>query len=287
MRTYTHNNRTQQIINYYHTWESRVLYSLILRGTKHFGYYPQNKFLPLFQALRLMEDKLAEKLALPPNSLILDAGCGEGNVAIYLSKNYSYRIKGIDILNFNIQKANQKKEKFNLHKQLEFFVGDYTLLQFPSEMFDAVYTMETLVHATNYTQALKAFYRVLKPDGRLVLFEYSISSKTHATQDLRQLMKMIIEASGMHALPHFEHGVYSRILKQAGFTHVSVEDITSKVLPFLQTFYYFALIPYQIIKLLKLQRQFVNTTSVIEGYRHIPQHHYWRYNIISARKSAV
>jgi sterol 24-C-methyltransferase len=32
---------------------------------------------------------------------------------------------------------------------------DYTNLDFPNETFDAIYTMETLVHAADYSQALQ------------------------------------------------------------------------------------------------------------------------------------
>ena len=71
-------------IKYFSAKESRWGYSLLLRGTKHFGYYPVGKeHIPMSKAQRLMEDKLGKKLDLPHNSMLLDAGSGEGNVEIY------------------------------------------------------------------------------------------------------------------------------------------------------------------------------------------------------------
>lgn len=87
--TYKNRSPQQKVKDYFNTLESRLGYAFILKGRKHFGYYPKGKEnLTMLQAQELMEDKLAEKLQLKSDSLLLDAGCGEGKVAIYVSSQY-------------------------------------------------------------------------------------------------------------------------------------------------------------------------------------------------------
>lgn len=282
-----HTDSLQKVIKYFNTKESKWGYTLLLKGTKHFGYYPKGKEkISMSQAQKLMEDKLAEKLDLPTNSLVLDAGSGEGNVAFNLAKKYGLRIYGVDLLDFAVGKAISKSRNLDLQNKVKFKLGDYTKLDFPAKTFDGIYTMETLVHVPDYKKALKEFYRVLKPNGKLVLFEYSMASREQFTPKDLKIVDMINEESGMHSLPYFLHGKFPEILKNAGFENVMVNNITSHVIPMLKTFYLIAYIPYVVIKFLRLQRKFINATSAVEGYsRNIRNgSDVWRYNIISAVK---
>ncbi len=277
----------QKVIDYFNAWESRWGYTLLLKGIKHFGYYPEGKEnLSMYEAQKLMEDKLVEKLSLNSDFLVLDAGCGEGGVAIHLAQKYRLRVKGVDFLESSIEKANKKASELDLQDRVSFQVMDYTKLSFPEESFDGVYTMESLVHVPDHQQALREFYRVLKPGGRLVLFEYSICPKKEMTFQQKRLWNMIMEGWAMHSLPRFLHGKFPEILEEVGFTDVSVEDITPRMIPMVRNLYLIAYLPYQLIKLLKLQRKFINITFAVEGYRSIIKSDVWRYNIVTATKPA-
>lgn len=276
----------QKVIDYFTKRESRWGYFLLLKGVKHFGYYPEGKEkLSMIEAQRLMVEKLHEKFDLEANSLLLDTGCGEGEVAIYLANKHQFRVRGVDLLNFSIAKAIQKRDRLGLEKRVEFQVMDYTNLGFPDEMFNGVYTMETVVHASDHKRALQEFHRVLKPNGKLVLFEYSTCPIENIPPRLRKIAEMVVKESGMHSLPFFIHGKFPEILGSVGFTDISVENITPRIMPMLRKFYLIAWLPYQLIKLLGLQRKFVNATSAVEGYRNFVKNDYWRYNIVVARKA--
>ena len=275
----------QKIIDYYARGESRWGYSLLLKGVRHFGYYPEsNEKISMAEAQRLMVEQLYKKLGLKADALLLDAGCGEGEVAIYLANKYQLQIRGIDILDFSIKKANEKRVHLGLESRVKFQVGDYTSLDFPDGIFDGVYTMETLVHAPDYKKTLEEFYRVLKPTGKLVLFEYSVCPLENIPEKSRETMEIIIQESGMHSLPHFLHEGFPEMLKNAGFQNVTVENITSRVTPMLKRFYQIAFIPYWFIKLFGLQRKFVNMTAGAEGYKNMAGNDFWRYNIITATR---
>ncbi|MBI4130068.1 methyltransferase domain-containing protein [Candidatus Roizmanbacteria bacterium] len=281
-----HTESLQKVVSYFNSIESRVGYSLLLKGTKHFGYYPPGKdTLSFAEAQVLMEQQLARKLGLPNNSLVLDAGCGEGNVALHLVKQFGYRIQGVDLLAFAVNKAKIKAENQGLDDKANFHVGDYTFLHFPDSTFDAIYTMETLVHVPNYRKALKEFYRVLKPQGKLILFEYSVSSRETLTQKQQKMVDLIMNGSGMHSLPYFLHDTFGLMLKRAGFTQITVTNITPRILPMLRKLYLFALLPYQLIKFLGYQHKFINAVTAVEGYKLVQSGDYWRYNIVSAVKA--
>lgn len=280
-----HTHKLQKVIKYFNTVESKWGYTLLLKGTKHFGFYPKGKEkISMSDAQKLMEDKLAEKLDLPANSLVLDAGSGEGNVAINLAEKYGLHIYGVDLLDFAVSNALSKSKKLNLQDKVKFKVGDYTKLDFHDKTFDGVYTMETLVHVPDYKKALKEFYRVLKPNGKLVLFEYSVASRSSCTPKELEIADMINQEGAMHSLPHFIHGKFPQILSGVGFKNITVENATTHVIPMLKIFYLIAYVPYIFIKFLGLQRKFINATSAVEGYRIIRNADVWRYNIISAVK---
>lgn len=144
--------------------------------------------------------------------------------------------------------------------------------------------METLVHAPDYKQAMAEFYRVLKPGGKLVLFEYSITSEAGLSEiDKATLGKIrrINKIASMPAFNHFEHGTFQSKLEAAGFSNINEKDITRRMLPMLKLFYEKARRPYKIIKLFGVENHFINAMSAVEFYES-PK--LWRYNIVSAVK---
>ncbi len=97
-------------------------------------------------------DKVGKTLNLPKGSRVLNAGCGEGATAKYLNQKYSLKLDGVDLLDFNIEKAQQRAES---NANLNFQAGDYSRLDYPDNYFDGVYTLETFVHFPDYKQTLQ------------------------------------------------------------------------------------------------------------------------------------
>jgi sterol 24-C-methyltransferase len=272
----------KKVINYYNTGESKRGYILFLKGTKHFGYYTKEDKPWQFQkALRQMESRLAKELKLSENAKILDAGCGMGDVACFLAKRYKYRIEGIDILDFNIREAKKRIKRSGLGKLVHVQEMSYYNLRFPKNSFDGIYTMETFVHASDPDRTLKEFYKVLKPGGKIVMFEYSRDSDIQMSKRASQAFKTINEFAAMPAFQQFNHGIQEKLMKKAGFTNINVADISSRVAPMLKMFYYMAFIPYTFVSILNQQEKFVNMMSAVEFWRY---RKHIRYNIYSAYK---
>lgn len=280
-----YSEKLQKILSYFNKKESHLGYLLLLKGTKHFGFYPKNKEnISIGEAQRLMEDRLAKTLNLPINSFILDAGCGEGKVAMHLAKKYGWKIIGIDLLDWAIKKANESVKRINLDSRPEFYTGDYSNLSYKNNTYNGIYTMESLVHVPDYKKVLREFYRVLKPKGKLVLFEYSVIDRLTLSDTLRKEFDFIINEAGMNSLPYFIHDKFPSILEEAGFKNIQVINITDKIMPMLKIFYKLAFLPYYLfIRPFNLKDKFINATFSVEAYQYIKQG-MARYNIVTAIK---
>ncbi|KAI0441015.1 S-adenosyl-L-methionine-dependent methyltransferase [Xylaria telfairii] len=285
-------NDTEPLINsnpklqtYYHSLESRIGYRLLLGGTRHFGYYEEDTYwpFPLTTGLRKMEDKLAEALALPPGSQVLDAGCGVGHVALRMAQVYKLRVEAIDVVDHHVYKASRNFERAALPPgRLRARKMDYHNLEsLSSESFDGVYTMETFVHATDPKAVLRGFYRMLRPGGRLVQFEYDHNTREDSPQDMIRSMDQVNDYAAMPTNAISHPGVFKGMLEEAGFEDVVVRDYSKNIIPMTRVFYLLAWIPFLFVRLFGLERWFINTVAGVEAYR--GQGH-WHYLAISANK---
>ena len=271
-----------RVRRYYDCSESRLGYTYLLGGTKHFGWYEPGVSMWSFgAAMRRMEDELAKRLALQPDSLVLDAGCGTGAVARALAQRSRLRVIGIDILDWNLQIARKRSEAARLTDRVKFQLGDYHKLEFPNDSFDGAYTMETLVHAADSTAVLGEFFRVLRPGGRLVLFEYAHPPKGAVPRDAWDALERVCDLAAMPAWLEFEDGVVDDRLEKAGFAEVSTENVTPRMLPMLHAFYLMGRFPYFVGRTIGKVEKTVNSMSGVEMYKHQAA---WSYNITFATK---
>jgi sterol 24-C-methyltransferase len=275
----------RRVVGYYRSPESRLAYRLLLGGTKHFGYYPEGAGrLSMAAAMRLMEDKLGQTLGLPPGSRVLDAGCGEGDVAVRLRTRFGLEVDGVDLLEPNLRRARAKSARLGLSDSLRFHRLDYGDLAFGDQRFDGAYTMETLVHAYDHRRALRELRRVLKPGGTLALFEYSVPPRARMTAEQREAFDFVVERSAMRSLPAFVHGAFPAILGEAGFEVVAIEDVTERIWPMLRRLARICALPAAAGRLLRARGAVLNCTALVEGNRHREG---WRYNVVRARRAGA
>jgi trans-aconitate methyltransferase len=95
------------------------------------------------------------------NELILDLGCGSGQLTYEIRKSGA-RVIGMDSSNEMISEAKNK------YPDLQFFVKDAAEFQF-EKPFDAIFSNAVLHWVKNKESAILSMYKNLKPGGRLVL----------------------------------------------------------------------------------------------------------------------
>jgi SAM-dependent methyltransferase len=103
------------------------------------------------------------RFLIPPNSSVLEIGCGSGNLLAALNPG---RGLGIDISPKMIEAA---KRNFT---RLQFEVGDLENLQI-EEKFDYVVLVETIGHVDDIQSAFKELHKVCKPETRLIIVYYN------------------------------------------------------------------------------------------------------------------
>lgn len=216
--------------NYYRKAEYGYWHDL--RGVCHYGFTPDDHGGPfdMRAAQAEMERLLGRTLDLPPGSNVLDAGCGYGPVACRLADEFGHGVTGIDLIYKRLHDGS-KNSPFSGRPSVVRAQADYASLPFRDESFDGVYTMETLVHAPDFQLVLEEFRRVLRPGGRLVLFEYTIPPLDTVPPMARDLAERVIRNTGMTSLPYFIHGSFPRHLEDAGFVNASATDISRNVYP--------------------------------------------------------
>jgi sterol 24-C-methyltransferase len=184
---------------------SRLLYDVLLWGARHFSFHPPGQALSEREAQVCMQDLVGKTLQLSSGMRVLDAGCGGGLVAVYLAQKFACHIHGIDIRPGDIIRAQRLAEQSDLAHRVEFSIMDYADLTFADESFDAIYTLESLSHATQLHTTLEEFHRVLKRGGKLALFEYTIANDDQFSASEQALLAAVIHASAMDGLKEFRH----------------------------------------------------------------------------------
>ena len=282
-------NHNPSLQSYYSSPESRIGYRLFLGGTRHFGYYqPDARWpFPITAALRRMEDHLFNSLKLQPGTRVLDAGCGVGHVAVHLASK-GLQVYGIDVVKNHVRWAQQYIKRRGFEQSVTARLMDYHHLgELPDESFNGVYTMETLVHATDPEKALGEFFRVLKPGGSIALYEYDHPKPDaipkDVPSDILKSLEQVNRRASMPANGSFEYGVLQSMLERRGFQDVVVEDLSENIKPMIMLFYIVAYIPFLIIRFLGLEAWFVNTQAGVQGYQ-VLKWRLWRYVAVTAKK---
>lgn len=128
-----------------------------------------------------LRDQLLDALALRGDERVLDVGCGRGLLAIGVAKRLKNgKVIGIDVWNpFDLSgntadaaKANAKLEGVADRVRIE--NGDALKLVYPDNHYDAVVSSLVLHNIPDQhgrAQALREMLRVLKPGGKLAIFD--------------------------------------------------------------------------------------------------------------------
>ncbi|HTH58214.1 MAG TPA: bifunctional demethylmenaquinone methyltransferase/2-methoxy-6-polyprenyl-1,4-benzoquinol methylase UbiE [Cyclobacteriaceae bacterium] len=131
-----------------------------------------NHFLSLGIDIRWRK-KAIQLLAAESPKLILDVATGTGDFAIEALKLNPEKIIGVDISEGMLD-VGRKKMKANRHDDvIELTYGDSENLPFEENKFDAVIVAFGVRNFENLEKGLNEIRRVLRPNGRMVILEFS------------------------------------------------------------------------------------------------------------------
>lgn len=103
---------------------------------------------------------------------LMDAGCGPGYLAISIARRYSHLdIFGVDLSKMMLDLAVKNKSLKGLKSSLTLLRADVERLPLEDNFLDATVSTLSLHHWAYPERVLEEFHRVLKPGGRMLIFD--------------------------------------------------------------------------------------------------------------------
>jgi tocopherol O-methyltransferase len=178
------------------------------------------------EALINMNRKLAERVAISSSDRILDAGCGIGGSAIWLARMYGSRVLGITVSHQQARLARRFATERQVAHLASFAALDYTAMALPDASFDIVWALESVAHAQDKFHFFSEGWRVLKPGGRLIMFDWLRRARDYSADNERMLKRWL---AGF-AIPDMNTPTeYMEAMHAVGFTDIQFEDISAHV----------------------------------------------------------
>lgn len=127
---------------------------------------------------------------------VLDVGCGSGVVTREIARRVGSRglAVGLDPSPALLAAARELAEKAGFADRMEFREGDALRLPAPDRSFDVVVSVTVLSHVPKGEDAIPEFVRVLRPGGRLGVFDFD-ADMTVVTHPDRALTRRIVTAA--------------------------------------------------------------------------------------------
>jgi len=165
----------------------------------------------IYHVLTLSLDSL-EKLLTPRDTsypVILDVGCGHGNSLVELDRRFSpTKIIGVDVDPNALTWSKGNREKCRC--DVEIVIDNAATMNIADQSVDMVFCHQTFHHIVDQDNAIKEFYRVLKPGG-VLLFAESCKRYIHS---------FIIKALFRHPMDvQKTDEEYLELITGAGFTY--------------------------------------------------------------------
>ncbi|WP_435111961.1 class I SAM-dependent methyltransferase [Nocardiopsis synnemataformans] len=119
--------------------------------------------------------RLADSLALAPDSRVLDVASGPGATARLLATEYGARVDGVDLGRTTLETARAATERSGLTDRVRFHEGDAERLPFAAGAFDALVCECALCTFPGKAAAAAEFARVLRPGGRVGITDVTVA----------------------------------------------------------------------------------------------------------------
>lgn len=191
---------------------------------------------------------LASKVGIGPGERVLDAGCGAGSSAVWLTRELGARVVGVNLSPSQIYRARRLAHAQGVSDRVSFERQDFTATTFPDESFDVVWAQESVCHVEDKEPFLLEASRLLKPGGRIVVADRFRSARPFDSEE-EALLKYWLSGWAVPDLP--TAGEFVEVARQARLSDIRVEDATAEVWPSLGRMRRRALAGYPSVKALR------------------------------------
>ncbi|WP_397362002.1 methyltransferase domain-containing protein [Olleya sp. R77988] len=196
----------------------------------HFGYYIPFKTNPFKrdQMLNQMTNQVISRFNYgSKKSTLLDMGCGMGGSMRYaIKKHKNLTAFGVTLSDFQEKKGNEllKGLKGSILKE------NYNNTLFKSNSFDTALAIESFCHSGHSKDSIKEAFRVLKPNGKLVIADAFLKKEENKLcYGSKYAYQKLCNHWSLERLETKTNMV--KKLKDVGFTDIKIEDASFRVAP--------------------------------------------------------
>ncbi len=160
---------------------------------------------PILQENDIQLQYILKYLSDNKNINILDAGCGNGNYAFYLS-GFGYKnILAVDLFN------NIETETF------DYYQSSINQLPFDDKQFDFIYSNSVIYYLDKPEEGIKEFSRVLKKDGILFFTAHTKYSLFTIWRIFKRDILKLKSMEHLQGVKFYSASYYKDILEKNGF----------------------------------------------------------------------
>jgi len=161
----------------------------------------------------LLGDKLANGVK------VLDVGSGIGGAAFHLAREYGAIVTGVDLSPEMTDLALEATADSGVSSQVEFLLADVMETEF-DEPFDVIWSRDALMHIHDKKRLFAKLHSLLEDGGQLIITDYARGNKPGTPE-----FEAYAKSTGYHLVTP---EAYGKLLEDAGFRDVIVEDATPK-----------------------------------------------------------
>jgi arsenite methyltransferase len=206
-----------------------------------FGGDPEARQLDLADYLYPVRDKVVDKAKLRPSDTVLDVGAGDGLIAFGALERLGPQGRVIfsDISQDLLDHCRMAVEAEGLLGRCRFVLAPAdSLTEIADGSVDVITTRSVLIYVKDKAAALREFYRVLRSDGRISLFEpinvlmggcdpdrffgYDVRPIAELAAKVEALYESI-QPRGVDPMVDFDERDLMRHAEQAGFADIGLE----------------------------------------------------------------
>jgi arsenite methyltransferase len=165
-----------------------------------------------------------DAMAARPGERILDVGCGPGYYVDELAEQVGDggHVSGVDLSPVMLAVA---RERCAGRGNTDFHEGEATALPVGDDEFDAVVSVQVLEYVPDVERALAEMRRVLRPGGRVVLWDVDWGTLSMHARD-RERCDRVLRAWDQHLVDPSLPRTLAPRLRAAGFDEVRMEGHT-------------------------------------------------------------
>lgn len=188
-----------------------------------FHFAPRYLREPFEASIRRHQHFIALHLGLRPGMTVLDVGCGVGGPMREMARFSGARIYGVNINAYQVGKAREYNRAARLSELCEVLEADFMNIPRADGSADAVYAFEATCHAPDKTALFRELWRVLKPRGKVAIYEWCLTERFDPDNAEHAAVKRDIEEG--NGLPDIWSIEGTRAcFEQAGFRVLAQED---------------------------------------------------------------